>query len=243
MTEFTNLNPTGNTYFDISREMFRKIRPVNIFGFNIDIATSFETVWTVGGKYTYPSSALTMSVVSTSASDTMDVLIQGLNENYIEISETVTLNGTTPVTTSIDFYRINTAVILSGSNVGNINISNGGTTYAQIAAELGITQSCIYTVPADKSLYITRIDSNSATANPNKYITIRNQTRTKTGRVLKVAEATYATSQISYDRQIPFKIGECTDFEFEAKSSSSVNEIAMFVEAVLAENPTDVRLK
>lgn len=43
MTEFTNLNPTGNTYFDISREMFRKIQAVNIFGFNTTIGTDYET--------------------------------------------------------------------------------------------------------------------------------------------------------------------------------------------------------
>ncbi len=243
MTEFTNRSPTGNTYFDVSRGVFRKLTALNIFGFNTTIATDYETAWTVGGKYTYPSSALTMSVVSASASDTMNVLIQGLDASYNEISEIVTLTGTSAVTTTNNYYRINTAVILSGSNVGNITISNGGTTYARIDAGVGLTQACIYTVPAGKSLYLVRIDVNSATANPNKYITIRNQTRTKTGRILKVAQATFATSQVSYDRQVPFKIDECTDFEFEAKSSSGENEIAFFVEAVLAENPTDLRAK
>jgi hypothetical protein len=57
--------------------------------------------------------------------------------------------------------------------------------------------------------------------------------RTSTGRELKVAEATFAESQVNYDRQIPFKIAEKTDFQFEAKSSSSTNQIAIFVEAVL----------
>lgn len=243
MSEFTNRSPTGNTYLDIARGVFKKLKPLNIFGFNTTIGTSYETAWTVGGKYTYPASALNMSVVSASASDTMSLLIQGLDANYLEISETVTLTGITPVTTSNDYLRINNAVLLSDSNVGNITISNGGTTYARIDAGVGITQQCVYTVPANKSLYLVRIDVNSATANPNKYITLRNQTRTKTGRILKVAEATFSTSQVSYDRQIPFKIDECTDFEFEAKSSSGENEIAFFVEAILGDNPTDIREK
>ena len=40
-------------------------------------------------------------------------------------------------------------------------------------------------------------------------------------------------SQVSYYRQVPFKIAEKSDFHFEAKSSSSSNEISMFMEAVL----------
>jgi hypothetical protein len=177
-----------------------------------------------------------MDLVSTSTSDTMDILVKGLDANYNEISETVTLTGTVAVTTSASFLRINSAIILSGSNVGGITISNGGTTYGFIEAELGTTQSCIYTVPADRSLYLFRIDFNSATVNPNKYLTVRNKLRSDTGRILHVAEATFATSQVSYDRQVPFKITEKTDFQFQAKSSSGTNEVAVFVEAVQVKN-------
>jgi hypothetical protein len=177
-----------------------------------------------------------MDLVSTSASDTMDVLVSGLDASYNEISETVTLTGTVAVTTSASFLRVNSAIILSGQNAGEISISNGGTTYAFIGPNLGTTQACIYTVPAGYSLYIFRIDFNSATANPNKYLTVRNKLSNDTGRVLHVAEATFATSQVSYDRQVPFKIAEKTDFEFQAKSSSGDNEVAVFVECVLIKN-------
>ena len=61
-------------------------------------------------------------------------------------------------------------------------------------------------------------------------------TRTHTGRTLRVAEATWQTGQQSFDRQVPFAIAEKTDFEFEVKSSSSVNEVSIFVEAVLVRN-------
>jgi hypothetical protein len=52
-----------------------------------------------------------------------------------------------------------------------------------------------------------------------------------------IARATSATSEVAYDRQIPFRIDECTYFEFEAQSSSSDNEVAIFVECVLLKNP------
>ncbi len=177
-----------------------------------------------------------MDLVSTSTSDTMDVLVNGLDANYDEISETVTLTGTVAVTTSASFLRINSAVILGGNNAGDISISNGGTTYGFIGTNLGATQACVYTVPAGHSLYLFRIDFNSATTNGNKYVTVRNRLSTDTGRILHVAEATFAVSQVSYDRQVPFKIAEKTDFEFQAKSSSSTNEVAVFVEAVQVKN-------
>ena len=66
-----------------------------------------------------------------------------------------------------------------------------------------------------------------------QYVTIRNYTKTQTGRILRVASATLSSSQVDYNRQIPFKIDEKTDFQFEAKSSASTNVIAMFVEGIL----------
>lgn len=234
MYQYHHERPTPNFYFDVARGNMYDATAVNIFGFNRTVDTTFETLWNDGGSYVFPSSAVVMSAVSTSASDTMPVLIAGLDADYNEITETVTLSGTTPVVTTQSFLRINSAVILSGSNVGGISITNGGTKYAFIEAGLGATQSCIFSVPAGYSLFIVRIDVNSATVNPNKYLTIRNVIGSPNGRQLKVAEATFATSQVSYDRQVPFKIAEKSDFQFQAKSSSGENEVAIFVEAVLA---------
>lgn len=39
------------------------------FGYNPDVATSFETVWDVGGTYPYLSAATTLDVVSDDAAD------------------------------------------------------------------------------------------------------------------------------------------------------------------------------
>ena len=236
MSQWDNPSPTSNFLFDIARGNMVGATPVNIFGFNTVVGTTYETLWNDGGAYVFPTEAKSMTIVS-SAADTMPVLINGLDSNYREVTQVVTLTGTTPVAIPKQIFRINSALILSGSNVGNITIASGGVTYGYIGAGLGITQACIYTVPADHKLYLFRIDVNSATANPNKYITFRNVTTTSTGRKLRVAAATFSTSQVSYDRQVPFMIDEKTDFSFEAKSSSGENEVAIFVEAVLYKNP------
>ena len=233
MYQYHYQRPTPHLLFDIAKGKMYDSEAVNIFGFNRDVRQSFETVWNDGNSYAFPTSALTMTVVSSNASDTMNVLVSGLDANYDQISETVTLTGTVAVTLSTQFYRINSAVILAGNNVGNITIANGWVTYAFIEAGTGATQACLYTVPNGYDLYLFRITANSATATGSQYLTIRNALRASTGRELKVAEATFAESQVNYDRQIPFKIAEKTDFQFEAKSSASTNQIAIFVESVL----------
>jgi hypothetical protein len=224
---------------EIASERLPEIVPVNIFGFNRSINTSYETIWNDGGTYAYPGSAVQMSAVSASASDTMAVLISGLDDEYNALAEIITMNGTSAVTTANSFYRINSAVILAGSNVGDITISNGGTTYAFIEAGVGTTQACVYTVPAKHSLYIFRISLTSGTVHGNQYITYRNRIDNSSGRILRVAEATWRDGMQTFDRQIPFRIAQKNDFQFEAKSSNSTNEVSTFVEALLMKDKYD----
>jgi len=224
---------------EIASERLPELVPVNIFGFNRTISTAYETIWNDGGTYAYPGSAVQMSAVSASASDTMAVLISGLDDEYNALAEIITMNGTSAVTTANSFYRINSAVILAGSNVGDITISNDGTTYAFIEAGVGTTQACVYTVPAKHSLYIFRISLTSGTVNGNQYITYRNRIDNSSGRILRVAEATWREGMQTFDRQIPFRIAQKNDFQFEAKSSNSTNEASIFVEALLMKDKYD----
>ena len=241
MSEYTNLNPSGNTGFDIARLNIAEATPVNLFGYNAVVGTGYETLWNVGGKYPINATEGTLSVVSSAAGDSSKrVLIQGVDGEFKAVSQVVTLNAadaTTPVVSTVEFMRVNQVILLDGENAGNITVTRGASTLGYIAIGEGISQACQYTVPEGYSLYIFRITLNSATANGNKYIRFRNVTQNKDGRVIKVARATTAVSQVQYDRQIPFRIDECTYFEFEAQSSSSNNEVAIFVECVLLKNP------
>ena len=235
MYQYNHTRPTPHLLFDVAKGNIFNEKAVNIFGINRTVGIAYETIWDDSGSYVYPSSALIMSVVSTSASDTMDVLVDGLDADYNVLQETVTLTGTVAVNTTGAFFRINSLVILGGENVGGISASNGGIQYAFIGPLLGVSQSSVYTVPAGHSFYLFRIDVNSATTNGNKFLYIRNVVTTN-GRTIRASEATFAVSQVSYDRQVPFKIVEKSDFSFEAKSSSSTNEIAIFLEGVLVKD-------
>lgn len=76
---------------------------------------------------------VTVKVVSDSASDTaVKVLLVGDNGNGYEVTETITLTGTTPVTSSKSYARISSASS-DGTQVGNISIKS-----ADAATTLGV---------------------------------------------------------------------------------------------------------
>ena len=231
--QFDEHKSTQNTYFDIARGHYSNVTPVNLFGFNETVGTSYETIAKDGGGITpFPSSAVQMTLVSTAA-DTMDVLITGLDADYNVLIETVSLNGTTPVITTNSFLRINGAQILSGTNAGDISISNGGTEYAFIGAGIGISQAIVYTVPANSKLYINCVDFTSGTVNPNKYLFGRAQMHTADGAVLSFWQSTWAVGVLQFSIPVPFVIPEKCDFQLQAKSSSSENEISAYIHAHL----------
>lgn len=103
----------------------------------IDIADNDADIWSGGvAQKTWLTSAETMTIVSTSAEDDLltgtgaqKVTIEGLDGNYNPVSETLDMDGLTPVVGSQLFLRINDVFVsqfgghASGSNVGLITIT------------------------------------------------------------------------------------------------------------------------
>lgn len=133
------------------------------FGRNpdVDTATVPEDVWHGGGVYTgFPSERELVEVVSSSAADALagtgcqTVKIVGLDSNFDQQNEIVTLNGTTAVDSTKIYSRLNRAYcITAGSgtvNAGVITIRHTTTTanvFATIQVGIGQTEVACYTVP------------------------------------------------------------------------------------------------
>ena len=109
---------------------------INKFGYNENVPTSWEVIAVSSTNFTYPSSAGTATVVSDDANDTSagtgarTVRIQGLDGDYNFQEETITMNGTTGVTSSNTFLRLNRMEVMtagsSGSMEGTITADVGG---------------------------------------------------------------------------------------------------------------------
>jgi hypothetical protein len=133
---------------------------------DIDAADANEDVWDGEGAYAFPSSAAAMKISSSDAKDTSDgvgartVRVIGLDANWNEVSQDVTLNGQTGVSIPTSLIRVYRAYVLTvGSeedNAGDIWIGTGDITtgvpavkYAGIKAGMGQTLMAIYTIPAN----------------------------------------------------------------------------------------------
>jgi len=175
-----------------------------------------------------------LSIVSDSASDTaVSILVSGVDGNYNSVSEIVALNGTTAVTTTNKFFRINDLITTSGNAVGNVTASYSGTVYAKILATYGKNQAAVFTVPAGYSFYLGRIDAFTATANNDtKIMTFRNRVTYSDGRVFNVAQTNFV-ERMDIARDLPFKIPEKATIEFQAKMSSQTADVGIFGDGIL----------
>lgn len=209
----------------------------NIFGTTAGTATivtsEFRAPWELGSTYQFPTTASTMSLVSTDEADTgVTVLILGLDADYNEISETQTLTGLVPVTTTNSFFRINDMVIISGNAVGDITLSVGANVYSKILAGSGRDQKAVYTVPAGYCFFLTRIDAFCTDANGGKAARFRNFLTSANGRELRVADTTFFDN-MSIIRQAPFKYDEKTDIQMQLRSLSGSTFGSVFAEGIL----------
>ena len=232
------------TYMQVARGLVTGVSQVNIFGYQGSVGTTFIPIWENATAYTYPGSATTMLLYSSSASDTaVQVLINGLDSSYNSISETLTLtNGTTGVTTVKSYLRVQSLFVVDGVNpVGTLTLGNAGKTvqYAVIGAGIGKSQMAIYTVPNGYTFYLTRVQatSNQVGNVSSSYCTYRVQSYNSSG-ISQVVLQTPFTNLFSVTRVAPFPYAAKTDLQFQANTPSSTAAIGIQVEGLLIATST-----
>jgi hypothetical protein len=129
-------------------------------------ASTESDIWGGGGELNFPAAAAVISVISTSANDdgapvgtgARTIVISGLDGDYEEISETVTLNGTTAVNTTATFLRVNLVTVATvgalGENEGAITGGISGDEVFRILAGRNATNRAVYTIPEGCAGYI-----------------------------------------------------------------------------------------
>ena len=243
-----------HTDLAISRGHTLGYRTLYKFGYNPDVNGDEETVWEQGGNYPWLDSAVTMFVSSTSVNDTSGgsgantILIQGLDENYVEIEETVTLNGQTQVTTQLSYLRIYRAFVTlagsSGTSGGIIYVGSSGATggvpNGTVYANLSIgnqTQIAAYTVPAGHTLYLDEINITAALNIANKRVNASFHTRDFGSNVFRTRFINVLqSSQLKQLFKYPQEFAEKTDVEIRVSTNTSNNPIAASFQGVLIKN-------
>jgi hypothetical protein len=239
----------------VSRGQIQGHRNVTVFGFNSDVDQAQVSVWPLQSLITFPSSAIQMKVSSTSANDTSagtgarTVVVEGLDANYNEISETVTLNGQTAVTTTASFLRINYAYVATAgsgnSAAGEIYIGTGtvtsgvpATVYDIIKLDYNTTITGSYTVPAGYTAYLSQGLFSTGQASGSTQIEGRLLTRGVDNIRRTAAVTTLNNGVADYVFEYPIAIPEKTTIEATAIGSANNNACSsMFILVLVKEGP------
>ena len=201
------------------------------FGYNPDVNGVEETIWNNGGDYDW--SALTAATriyfSSTSANDSIadigarQVVVQGLNASYVEITETVDLSGQTQAATTQEFLRVNRAYVLP---TGNIVVNMGLLNQSQLG---------IYTVPAGRTFYLDDLNFTAGISQATKTATVRAVVRELGGvfrtRYINVVQSNQLIAKFEY----PLAIPEKSDIELRAVTNTTNNQIGGSFQGVLIE--------
>jgi hypothetical protein len=195
------------------------------------------TIWDIDDTL-YPWSALTtagtLTVDRASASDANKIItIQGLDADYKQISENVTLTNATGNATTQSFIRVYRAFMHNGSaaNVGNIDIKISTTIIARITAGKAQTLMGVYTVPAGYSLYLTQgvmSVQSGADATGNFFVRYGGESAFRIAHTFEVASAEYF-----YAFHAPFKLPEKSDVDIRADLRSNNARITAAFDAYL----------
>ena len=239
----------------VARGQIQGHRSVTVFGFNPDVDTAQVSVWPLPSLITFPAAALQMTVSSTSANDTSagtgarTIVVQGLDANYNEVSETVTLNGQTAVTMTASLLRVNYAYVLtagsSNSAEGDIYIGTGtvttgvpATAYDIIKYDYNTTITGSFTVPAGYSAYVSQGLFSAGQAGGSNQVQGRLLTR-GTDNIRRTAAVTSINNGVAdYLFEYPLAVQEKTTIESTAIGSSNNNACSsMFILVLIKEGP------
>jgi len=196
------------------------------------------TLWDVNDT-PYPWSAWdtpgTLAVARANAGDAdKNVIIYGLDADFLPITETVTLTAASGNVTTQTFARIQSARMNGTSaNVGAVTITRAGTTVAQINATVGQTIMGVYTVPAGHTAYLTQgvmtiMQGGDATGTfyyrlPGDRFTI--------GHRFEVASSEYL-----YQFTCPFAVPEKSDLDVRASVRTNNSLVTTAFDMILIKN-------
>ena len=231
-------------------------KSVVVFGYNPDVDTSEVTIWPLPSVIGHPATALQMKVSSTSANDTSagtgarTIVVQGLNKNFDEISETISLSGLTEVLTTNEFLRVNYAYVATAgsgnSAAGDIYIGTGtvtsgvpATVYNIIKFDFNNTVTGHYTVPRGYTAYLSQGLFSAGQATGSTQVRGRLLT-TGTNSIRNTAAITTVNNGVAdYVFEYPLPIPEKTDIEATGIGSAANNGVSCMFILVLVKNTTD----
>lgn len=205
---------------------------VHKFGYNTAVGSSYEDIWSRGGKIAFETSAAVATIDSNLANSGCKITIQGLDGNYDEISETVTLDSNGDATTTQTFLRINRAFVSGDTETSNVvRVQINGSNQAQIDVAHQQTMQAIYTIPRGHNGYLVQLSL--GVKEKEKDVEARLNVQ-EFGGVERTRD--YLTFQTNFTEKhypVPLKFPEKSDIKLQALVSGATTTISGTFDLIL----------
>jgi len=242
---WTTGNPQLPWGIDIAKHFVSGVDYISKFGFNPSVGTTEEQIWAESGTvYVLPTTAQTMTVSSANANDTANgtgartLYVEGLNGNYDNVNETVSLNGQTAVTLSNTYLRILRAYVVSagsgGTNAGIIYVGYGtvttgkpATVQAHLAAGMAQALLGLYTIPKGRNGYLLSLNCRSD--GKGEMLVYQRPF----GGVFRILQRLQIIDTVDIYFTIPLKFTEKTDIQVRGLAATGKNKMGVSFDMVL----------
>jgi hypothetical protein len=211
--------------------------PLLKFGTRTTVAAGTpSTIWEgPTALYAYMTTAQQLKVSSTDnvndnvgGTGALTLTLVGLDATWSEVTETITMTGTTVVTTTNSYIRIFRAYVAtcgtSYTNTGTISVTNNAGTVTQLIINIGDGQTlmALWTVPLGKVAYLTH---GTFSTDSNKGARASLFSRLNDGGTLYPWQIKYRAFAFSGNENfpftIPFKIPAKTDIEVRVNTPTA----------------------
>lgn len=264
---------TGDAYHNIPADFFTEIRKGNVVGHSIvqkfgaiDNVTTTLTPITSSGQYPTPLAPVTLELVSSdntndipAGTGALSITIEGLsntNGAWTEESQTIALNGTTPVAVPNDMLRIYrmfvetsgtyaTQTAPSHNSTITLRVSGAGATWQTLTptGTFGLAQSeiAVYTIPKGKTGYLlSKKVSVESSKTANIFLFVREDADTVVAPFspmrVKELERNLATSTERHPSAPIVKAIGPADIGFMGQSTSTTTDLSIEFEILLVDD-------
>lgn len=190
------------------------------------------STWDTPGVLTVLTTAVNGSTVTTDSG--LTITITGLDVNYNEVTEVITVSGSTGTGTQV-FARVYRA-FTSATNTAEFRVSRNSTEVLRINIGKAQTLMAIYTVPAGYSGYLmkgTASIQSSGDATCNMFVRFGGVGAFRIGHSFEVSGA---GGQYTYDFTVPIKLPEKTDIDVRADVRTNNSRVTAAFDIILLKN-------
>lgn len=237
--------PSDDLPLNIARGLVKGTKHVSVNGASGALAgTEFATVWDYPDEL-YPwddafSSANSIYLTADALDNNSEVIIVGLDSNYDELIETVTIQSGV-ANTSNDYIRVHYAYLNGNSslNIKDIHLKCNDANVARITANTGKSLSGIYTVPRNYSAYLiqgTMSGQKASDAQGEMFIRYSGEGPFITGHAFEFGGD---GGQYNYKFACPIPIPEKTDIDVRVKTRTNNHRYTVAFDMILIKTGLD----